>query len=220
MAESAQSAEPGIFEIMYSTRAMRRLKPDPIPEETLKKIVDAGIRAPSGGNMQDWAFILVRDTERKRFIRDYYWNTWQKIMGERGIPDGMPPSQQRMLGAAAHLAAHLDDAPALLLACAKKEYTPLAEMKNERANAAVIHGTIYPAVQNILLACRALGVGATLTTIHCLFEEELKKKFNIPDDMEVSALIPMGYPQGNFGPVSRAPVEEVIHWDMWDNKQS
>ena len=66
----AKAIEAGIFEIMYSTRAMRRLKPDPIPEETLKKIVDAGIRAPSGGNMQDWAFILVRETERKRFIRD------------------------------------------------------------------------------------------------------------------------------------------------------
>ena len=129
MAEAAESAQPGIFEIMYSTRAMRRLKPDPIPEETLKKIVDAGTRAPSGGNMQDWAFILVRDTELKRFIRDYYWNTWQKIMGERGIPDGMPAAQQRMLGAAAHLAAHMDDAPVVLLACTKKEYTPLAEMK-------------------------------------------------------------------------------------------
>ena len=216
----ADATEAGIFEIMYSTRAMRRLKPDPIPEETLKKIIDAGIRAPSGGNMQDWAFILVRETERKRFIRDYYWNTWQKLMGERGIPDDMPPPQQRMLNAAAHLAAHLDEAPVLLLACAKTEYPPLAAMNHERANAAVIHGTIYPAVQNILLACRALGVGATLTTIHCFFEEELKQRFDIPADMEVSALIPMGYPQGKFGPVSRAPVEDVIHWDAWENKQT
>lgn len=211
--------EPGIFEIMYSTRAMRKLKPDPIPEETLKKIIDAGIRAPSGGNMQDWAFILVRETERKRFIRDYYWNTWQSMMGERGIPEDTPAPQKRMYNAAAHLAAHMDEAPVLLLACTKTEYPPLAAMNNERANAAVIHGTIYPAVQNILLACRALGVGATLTTIHCIFEEELKQKFNIPADMEVSALIPMGYPQGNFGPVSRASVEDVIHWDDWDNKQ-
>ena len=216
----ADATEAGIFEIMYSTRAMRRLKPDPIPEETLKKIIDAGIRAPSGGNMQDWAFILVRETERKRFIRDYYWNTWQKLMGERGIPDDMPPAQQRMLNAAAHLAVHLDEAPVLLLACAKTEYPPLAAMNHERANAAVIHGTIYPAVQNILLACRALGVGATLTTIHCFFEEELKQRFDIPADMEVSALIPMGYPQGKFGPVSRAPVEDVIHWDTWENKQT
>jgi nitroreductase len=68
-------AEPGIFEVIYSTRAMRRLKPDPIPEETLKQIVDAGIRAPSGGNAQEWAFLVVRDPELKRFIRDHYWRT-------------------------------------------------------------------------------------------------------------------------------------------------
>src|SRR6266511_4601768 len=78
-------AEPGIFEIIYSTRAMRRLKPDPIPEETLKKIVDAGTRAASGGNAQEWAFVLVRDPDLKRFIRDYYWNTWQQLQAKRII---------------------------------------------------------------------------------------------------------------------------------------
>src|SRR5262245_61324477 len=99
-------AEPGIFEIIYSTRAMRRLKPDPIPEATLKKIVDAGIRAPSGGNVQEWAFILVRDPELKTFIRDYYWNTWQQIGAQASFSlDDLPPSQRRMLNAAADLAA-------------------------------------------------------------------------------------------------------------------
>ena len=174
-----ETTEPGIFEIMYSTRAMRRLKPDPIPEETLKKIVDAGIRCASGGNMQDWAFIIVQDPERKTF--------------------------------------HMDEAAALLLACTRDHYPPIASLGNERASKVVIYGSIFPAVQNILLACRALGVGATLTTIHCLFEDKLKEKLNIPDDMEVAALIPMGYPQGNFGPVKRNPVEEVIHWDEWGN---
>jgi nitroreductase len=78
---------------------------------------------------------------------------------------------------------------------------------------ATVHGSIYPAVQNILLACRALGIGSVITTIHCLFEEELKQKFAIPDNMEVSALLPLGYPQGHFGPTTRRPVENVIRWD-------
>ena len=214
-------AEPGIFEIIYSTRAMRRLKPEPIPEETLKKIVDAGTRAASGGNTQEWAFFLVRDPELKRFIRDYYWNTWQQLQAKRIIsPANLPPAQQRMLNAAAHLAAHVDEAPVILLACAHKEYLPLASLNNPRASTIVVHGSIFPAVQNILLACRALGVGATLTTIHCFFEEELKHKLGIPDAMEVAAMLPMGYPQGKFGPVTRRPVEEVIHWDRWGNQQS
>jgi nitroreductase len=212
-------AEPGIFEVIYSTRAMRRLKPDPIPEETLKKIVDAGIRAPSGGNVQEWAFVLVRDPELKRFIRDYYWNAWQKIRGDFSMDD-LPPSQQRMLNAAADLAANLDEAPVLLLACAHKDYTPIAAFNVPRANLLAVHGSIFPAIQNILLACRALGVGATLTTLHSFFEDTLKQKLGIPDKMEVAAMIPMGYPRGKFGPVSRNPVEEVIHWDRWGNQKS
>jgi len=213
-------AEPGIFEIIYSTRAMRRLKPDPIPEETLKKIVDAGIRAPSGGNVQEWAFVLVRDPELKRFIRDYYWNTWQQIGASGNFSmDDLPVSQQRMLGAAADLAMNLDEAPVLLLACAHKEYTPIAAMKLPRASLLAVHGSIFPAIQNILLACRALGVGATLTTIHSFFEDKLKQKLGIPDKMEVAAMIPMGYPKGKFGPVSRTPVEEVIHWDRWGSQK-
>jgi nitroreductase len=214
-------AEAGIFEIIYSTRAMRRLKPDPIPEETLKKIVDAGIRAPSGGNVQEWAFILVRDPELKRFIRDYYWNAWQQIRAKGDFAiEQLPLPQQRMLNAAADLAANLDEAPVLLLACAHKEYTPIAAMNLPRASLLAVHGSIFPAIQNILLACRALGVGATLTTIHSFFEDTLKAKLGVPDNMEVAAMIPMGYPLGKFGPVSRNPVEEVIHWDRWGNQKS
>ena len=214
-------AEPGIFEIIYSTRAMRRLKPDPIPEDTLKKIVDAGTRAPSGGNTQEWAFILVRDPDLKRFIRDYYWNTWQQLRAKGTISmANLPPAQQRLLNAAADLAAHVDEVPVILLACTQKEYGPLAALNNPRASTIVVHGSIFPAVQNILLACRASGGGATLTTLHCCFEEALKHKLGIPDTLEVAALIPMGYPQGKFGPVTRRPVAEVIHWDRWGNQQS
>jgi nitroreductase len=212
-------AEPGIFEIIHSTRAMRRLKPDPIPEEVLKKIIDAGIRAPSGGNAQEWAFLLVRDADLKRFIRDYYWNTWQQVRakGNFAISD-LPPAQQRMFNSVSDLAANMDEVPAILLACVQKEYAPIAAMDNPRGSKLAIYGSIFPAVQNILLACRALGVGATLTTIHSFFEDALKQKFGIPETMEVAALIPMGYPQGKFGPVSRRPVEEVIHWDRWGNQ--
>jgi nitroreductase len=213
-------ADPGLFEILYSTRAMRRLKPDPIPEATLKKIVDAGIRAPSGGNVQEWAFLLVRDPALKTFIRDHYWQTWQRIGSQAAFSlDDLPPAQRRMLHAATVLADHLNEAPVLLLACAHKEYTPIAQMQVPRANLLAVHGSIFPAVQNILLACRALGIGATLTTIHSFFEKALKEKLGVPDKMEIAAMIPMGYPRGKFGPVSRNPVEEVMHWDRWGQQQ-
>jgi nitroreductase len=209
-------AEPGIFEILYSTRAMRRLKPDPIPDATLTQIIDAGIRAPSGGNVQEWAFLLVRDPAMKKFIREQYWNTWEKISGQASFTlSDLPPSQQRMMKAAAELAANLDAAPVLLLACVHTEYTPIATLNVPRASRLAVYGSIFPAIQNILLACRALGIGATLTTIHSFFEEALKEKLGVPDEMEIAAMIPMGYPRGKFGPVSRRPVEEVIHWEQW-----
>lgn len=213
-------AEMGIFETIYSTRAMRRLKPDAIPEETLRKIVEAGVHAPSGGNLQDWAVILVRDSDLKRFIRDHYWATWQKLQAGHTIPTDLPPERRRIFAAAAHLAAHLDEVPVILLACAPKEYPPFAQAGHQRASMATVHGSIYPAVQNILLACRALGVGATLTTIHCFFEEELKQKLGIPENVEIAALLPLGFPLGKLGPTTRKPVEEVIHWDRWGHKQS
>jgi nitroreductase len=211
-------AEQDIFEIMYSTRAMRRLKPDPIPEATLKKIVDAGIHAPSGGNLQDWGFMLVRKPELKVFIRDRYWGMWQKLQGGRLLPADLPPARRRLMETAGHLAEHMDEVPVILLACAKKVYPPFAGVGQDRASIATVHGSIYPAVQNIILACRALGVGTVLTTIHCCFEDELKQKLGIPEEVEISALLPLGYPQGRFGPTRRKSVEEVIHWDTWGQK--
>ncbi|MGE0821420.1 MAG: nitroreductase family protein [Candidatus Binatia bacterium] len=208
-------AEAGLFDIIYSMRAMRRLKPDPIPEDILKKIVDAGIHAPSGGNLQDWAFILVRDPELKRFIHDQYHGMWQKLATGRSRPTNIPPAQMRMYQAAGHLAEHLPEVPVILLACARKDYPPFKNAGYDRASVATVHGSIYPAVQNIMLACRALGIGTVITTIHCCFEEDLKQKLGIPAEMEVSALLPLGYPQGNFGPTKRQPVETVIHWDRW-----
>ncbi|MGH7960203.1 MAG: nitroreductase family protein [Candidatus Binatia bacterium] len=210
-------AEMGIFETIYSTRAMRRFKPDPIPEEVLQKIVEAGTHAPSGGNMQTWGFLLVRDPELKRFIGDLYFNTWKGIQASLDLPADMPPAQARMMKAAMHLAEHLHEVPVILLACALKEYPPLAGGRHPRMSTATMHGSIYLAVQNILLACRALGVGSVLTTLHCFFEDELKQKLGIPDNMEIAALLPMGYPQGKFGPTTRRPVEEVMRWDRWGN---
>jgi nitroreductase len=214
-------ADPGLFDIMYSTRSMRRLKPDPIPDEVLKKIVDAGVHASSGSNFQSWAFLLIKDPETKRFIRDHYLHAYEELARRGSIPAmaDLPPYKQRMFDAAVHLAQHLDEVPVILLACSGTEFPTYAGADNPRAITATLHASIYPAVQNILLACRALGVGATLTTVHYFFEEELKQKLGVPADMEITALLPLGFPEGRFGPVSRRPVEEALHWDRWGNRK-
>jgi nitroreductase len=155
----------------------------------------------------------VRDPELKRFIRDRYAATRDEQQKTQPPLSELPPARQRVMKAAAYLVEHLHEAPVLLLACAVKEYPPWAH--HPRASTATVHGSIYLAVQNIVLACRALGVGTVVTTTHCFFEEELKQKLGVPANMEISALLPLGFPKGKFGPTQRKAAEEVMFWDRW-----
>ena len=215
----SKATDAKLFDTIYSLRSMRRLKPDPIPEDVLRKIVEAGIHAPSGGNRQDWGFILVRDPELKLFIRDRYRDAQQKSRASQPPINELPPPRQRAIKASIYLSDHMHEAPVILLACSAKEYPAWAQVQNQRGSTATVHGSIYPAVQNILLACRAYGIGSVLTTTHFFFEEELKKKAGVPDNMEIAALLPMGYPRGKFGKTTRKPVDEVLYWDRWGNKK-
>ena len=213
-------ADAKLFDTIYSLRSIRRLKPDAIPEETLRRIVEAGIHAPTGGNRQDWGFILVRDPETKTFIRDRYRAAQQKSRASQPPLSELPPARQRAMKASIYLSEHMNEVPVILLACHAKEYPAWVQAKNLRGSTATVHGSIYPAVQNILLACRAYGIGSVLTTTHFFFEEELKKKVGVPDNIEIAALLPLGYPRGKLGKTTRKPVEEVLYWDRWGSKNA
>jgi nitroreductase len=208
--------EPGIFEVLFSTRSMRRLKPDPIPDEVIYKILDAGVRAPSGGNTQHWRFLVVRDPQVKQQVQQVYQNGWKEVQAMyrgRTAPEHMGEEQfRRLLDTAAYLAEHLAEVPVLLFACLKDRPMP-AQLAAKLAR--LSGSSIYPAVQNILLACRALGLGATLTTVCSLYEEEVRTILHLPNDISTYALLPIGYPRGKFGPVRRMAVEEVTCVDRW-----
>jgi nitroreductase len=201
---------------MFSTRSMRRLKPDPVPDEIIYKILDAGIRAPSGGNTQHWRFVVVKDPQVKKQVQEVYQKGWREVQAmyqTRSAPAHMEAGGfRRLLDAAAHLAEHLAEAPVLLFACLKERPMP----PQLAAKLARLSGSsIYPAVQNILLACRASGLGATLTTVCSLYEDEIKAVLRLPNDITTYALLPIGYPLGKFGPVRRMAVEEVTCLDQW-----
>ena len=215
-------SELGLFEAIFSTRSMRRLKPDAIPAAVLREIITAGIHAPSGSNFQNWGFVLVDGVDDKRFIRDQYLENYRRLEREGTIPSmaSIPPERRRMFDSAIHLAEHMDEAPVILLACTGTDFPTYAQLGNPRSITATLHASIYPAVQNILLACRAHGIGATLTTLHYFFEDALKARLGIPADKEVAGLIPLGYPLGRFGPTSRGAVEEVIHWGRWGGRRN
>ncbi len=221
--------EIGLFEAMYMARAMRRLKPDPVPESVLTKVLDAAIRAPSGGNAQNWAFIVVRDAAQRQKLAAVYRKASDEvaaIYAARGRPAHQTEEQyRRMIEAGAWLWDHIGDAPVLLVPCLRRRDMPprdslppsvAARYDAHLAYQEQIRGSsIYPAIQNIVLACRALGLGTLITTNYILYEDEVRSLLGLPDDVFTFALMPIGYPRGRYGPLSRRPVSEVAFADSW-----
>jgi nitroreductase len=212
-----QPVESDFFEVIGTQRAMRRLKPDPVPEELIKQLIWAATRAPNGGNRQPWRFLVITAPETKKRIQELYLNAWEQYAksGYTGTPRGMSPeaaaANERVVRSAQHLAEHVHEAPVLILACAF----------GQGPNQGIASGSsIYPAVQNLMLAARAIGLGTTLTTLHRWHEDEVRKLLGIPDTVETAALIPVGWPEGRFGAGPRLPVEAVTYWDRWGAKRT
>jgi nitroreductase len=221
--------EIGLFEAIHSARSIRRLKPDPVPAELIAAVLDAAIRAPSGGNAQSWAFVVVRDADLRRQLGIIYRKASdiaEAIYTARGRPPHLTEQQfARLMTSGAHLWEHMGEAPVLLLPCSRHPALPsretlppdiAARWEDEVAYTDRIRGaSIYPAVQNILLACRGLGLGTVITTNHIRCENEVKALLGIPEDVSTWALMPIGWPIDKFGPVTRRLVSEVAHADRW-----
>jgi nitroreductase len=223
--------EIGLFETIYSARALRRFKPDPVPEELITRILNAAIRAPSAGNAQNWAFIVVRDLEQRHTLSSIYRRASDivaQFYAVRGRPSHMSEEQyRRFMSSGSYLWSHMDEAPVLMVPCLRLEPWPslpatavpvdvqakYQELRLNRLSAA----SIYPAIQNIILACRALGLGTSITTNHTLLEEEVRAVLALPPEMRTYALMPIGYPRDKFGPLSRRPVTEVAFADRYGN---
>jgi nitroreductase len=198
------------FDVVTTQRAIRRLKPDPIPDALLRQILDAAICAPSGGNRQGWSFLVIRDPARRARLGELYREAWGELMkvpyyaGAAAAPADSPAG--KMLASARHLSEHLAEAPVLILACIATD-----GVKPTLASGA----SIYPAVQNIMLAARALGIGSCITTIHKFRDAQVKELLGVPADVETAALIPLGYPLRKFGRPPRRPLGEVAFADRW-----
>jgi nitroreductase len=228
---SQPMSEIGLFDAIYSARSLRRLKPDPVPDAVITRILDAAIRAPSAGNAQHWAFVVVRDAEQRRKLGAIYRKASDiasAIYRARGRPAHMSEEQyQRFLASGAYLWEHMGEAPVLLVPCLRERTPPPRETLPQWVQARYdvelayerrIRGaSIYPAVQNLILACRAFGLGTLITTNHIRCEDEVKAVLGLPDDVSAYALMPIGYPQGKFGPLARRPAAEVTYADRWGN---
>ena len=201
---------PDLFEIMENCRAMRRLKPDPVPDGLVAKILHAGICAPSGGNAQKWRFMVIKDRKIKDAVTVWYKKAYDEWIGPRYASAEPPPGVskekfKRQHQAVEYLTDHFAEAPVWIVACLEDGARP------DRAAGA----SIYPAVQNMVLACRAVGLGTTLTNRHIRYEKEVDKALGLPEGVHSYAILPIGYPMGKFGPVKRAALSEVVYQDQW-----
>ena len=197
----------GLFEALYSTRALRRLKPDPLPEAVLFQLVDAAIRAPSGQNAQDWRFIVITDRgviQKLGSWAEEGWGRYQPRFAEHPEEmDALPKTQRLSLRSVEYLARHLDEAPAVILFCGR------------RGRHSTPGGSTFPAVQNLLLAARGLGLGASIFNLPLTHAPELIEELGIPDDNQLYCLVPVGYPIDAHGPVNRKRVAKVAFRNRW-----
>jgi nitroreductase len=200
-----------VLEIIRTTRAMRRLKPDPVPDEMIRTILQSAICAPNGGNTQTWRFLVVKDPEIKKAVQVHYKRALDEVIGPRYASAAPPPGAtkegyHRQHTAVEYLTEHFHEAPVWIVACIDHGEDP-----PNRASGA----SIYPAVQNMLLTARALGLGATLTTRHLFYEKESEAALGLPPGVHSYAILPIGYPMGKFGPVGRGDLAQFVYLDRW-----
>lgn len=215
-------ASHDLYEMMSTLRAVRRLKPDPIPADVLDRVLQAACWAPTGGNMQPWKVIVVRSPERKAALADIYGPEWHAYTGfsrrraeKAGVAGEELAKLERTLAAGDYLADHLTEAPVLLLFIADPAKMAITD-KNLNRISMVGGGSVYTAVQNTMLACRAEGLGCTLTTLHCIREPEVKAALGIPEDWATLALVPIGYPIGKgHGPITRQSADQLVYDDTF-----
>lgn len=202
-----------VLEAIATTRAIRRFRPDPVPDADLARILFAATRAPSGSNRQPFRFLVLRDgpraAEAKALLGRAFRAGWAAKRGADGYDAGSgtrdDSPKARQAAAMDHFVEHFEQIPVVVLAA----------LVRYRAPNPAEGGSVYPACQNLLLAARALGYGGVMTMWHAMVEDDLRSLLAIPDGVALAATIPLGRPVGGHGPVRRRPLTELVYDDGW-----
>lgn len=191
-----------LHDAIYTTRSIRKFKPDPIPHETIRLILEAGTQGPSGKNIQPWRFIVVQEAHQKNQLARLYSEAFfENRPSEINDPD---------TNASAYLARNLDKAPAIIVVCAPlTQPTGIGQIGP--------FASTFPAIQNMLLTARAQGMGGTITINHVFRHQEMKSLLSIPEDRQIVAVIPIGFlgEEERHGTKSRKEVSEVTFQESW-----
>ena len=204
-----------LTEAISTQRAIRRLKPDPVDDDVIKRCLQLAIHAPSGGNRQGWEWIVVKDPEVKAALARQYRMVWKIYGGLGRLLYGGDEKQRRTLDAVQWQVDHFEQIPALVVPCLRGIALPIPSIVRTSR-----YGSIYPAIQNFLLAARVEGLGAALVTLPLWSRIVAHRILNLPPTVEPIAVIPIGWPKGRYGPNTRRSLEKVLHFDRYGNKES
>jgi nitroreductase len=202
-----------LAEAMRTQRAIRRLKPDPVDDELLLRCLELATRAPSGGNRQPAEFILVRDRRVKAALGKLYRQSWSVYGGLRKLLYGSHERTRKIMNAVDWQVDHWEEVPVVVVACLRGVALPIPGVARSSR-----YGSLYPAIQNFLLAARAEGLGASLTTLPLWSQWAARRALGLPWNVEPVAAIPVGWPRGRYGPTTRRPVERSVHVDRYGNR--
>jgi nitroreductase len=200
-------------EAMMTQRAIRRLKSDPVSDDVILKCLRLAVKAPTGSNQQNWEFIVVRDPKVKAALAKQNRRVALPYLTAGRIAMRRNEKQLKLIDAVRWQADHFAEIPVIIVPCLRGISWPLPWIyKSSR------YGSIYPAIQNLLLAARAEGLGAALTTFPLWNRFAARRILKLPLNVEPIACIPMGWPKGRYGPTTRTPVEDLTHLDRYGNR--
>jgi nitroreductase len=204
-----------VFETMETCRAIRYFKKDPVSNDIIDRLVYAGTRAPSAGNQQAWDFVIVTDPEIRSKLGAAMAPVMTSIVDDEtgdyfGGKDALTRSQRLMLKGVKHMGRVMAEVPLHIAVCSKVEF-PRADPDPKL----YVWSTLYPAAQNILLAARALGLGACMTTWQSVYGPLFRRTLGIPEEVLIACYIAIGWPDAKFGPVVRRPIQQYIHRNGW-----
>ena len=209
-----------LYEAMSTLRAVRRLRTDAVPEDVVQRVLQAAAWAPTGGNVQPWRVVMVRERGLKEKLGALYDLRWKAYAaGHRKLlanaPAELKAKTERMIASGDYLAEHFGDTPLVAIFCFNPQLMAITDAAQPRVS--VVGGaSVYTAVENFLLACRAEGLGCVLTTLLCEVEPEVRELLAIPQPWATAAAVPVGWPVGaGHGAISRRPVEKLAFADRW-----
>ena len=219
-AQSKPAQSIPLYDAMSNLRAVRRLREEPIPDDVLGRILQAAAWAPSGGNTQPWRILVVKDKQLREQIGELYapqWERFGKVYRSRldGLEGEERAKQERILAAGDYLGDNLGQAPVVLVVVFNPALMAITDADLDRPSV-VGGGSVYPAVENLMLACVSEGIGCRLTTLLCYEEAAMKTLLDIPDSWHGCAVLPLGYPQGKgHGPIRRRPPTSLCFSDRF-----